>query len=594
MKTKKIKIKDLKIGDNIKTMDNGKIVYKPVTNVWDTIVPKSDQVKLLFASGAIVDCSINHPIMVFEDGYIIEKLPNDLSEKDLVVMDVNAMVFDKLIAIKPSNNDDNYIDITVEDTHTFFTAESLDTPMILTHNSQGGIRGGSATCHLVAWHLEIEDLLVLKNNKGTDDNRVRRIDYSIQFNGYLLNRFINGEKITLFSPSDVPDLYDAFFQDQVLFGDLYEKYEKDKSIRKRKIDSKELISSFLLERFETGRIYFMFVDHSNSHSAFLQDVAPIRMSNLCQEVTLPTKPLTHLGDLSGEIALCILSSINVGNIKQLSDMEEPIDIMVRALDELISNQEYPIKAAEISTKNRRSLGIGIINYAYFLAKNNTKYDASAFELTNNLAESLQYYALKSSMNLARENGACKWFDQTKYSHGILPLDTYKKDIDDLITTELLYDWECLRSDILKYGLRNSTLTALMPSETSSIISNATNGIEPIRSLVTSKGSKANITKQVAPDSIKLKNKYHFAFDDINFNDGYIKIMGIFQKYFDQSISSNNYQNPNHYADNKIPLNVLIKDFLNAYKYGHKTGYYQLTLDNKGDDDNGCDSGACAI
>ena len=625
--------------------------------------------------------------------------------------------------------------------------------------SQGSLRSGSATLHTVIWHLEIEDILVLKNNKGTTENRVRKIDYSIQYNGFILNRLLKGEKITLFSPHDVPDLYDAFFDDQDKFAELYVKYENNKHIKKKRIDANELITTFLLEQFETGRLYNMFTDHANTHSSFLEDVAPIKMSNLCQEITLPTKPFESLDDTNGQIALCILAAINLGNVKQLSDMEEWADICVRTLDELIDIQDYPLEAARISTVNRRSLGVGVINYAYYLAKNSAKYDESGFDLTNKTFEAYQYYLLKASVNLAKEKGKCNWFDQTKYSKGILPIDTYKSNVDELVGKELQMDWEWLRKEILTHGLRNSTLSSLMPSEcqlysnklnladgrrlnfhellddvgvdwesietsgipqrysflkpivintqhgpkeafeyyyngfidvielefddgetygftpnhkllvlqqnvslindieytrhwenvgnltdghliifksddqpeygvrtirkithsknhtwdisvldgeeyilpngiishnTSSQISNATNGIEPVLSTVTTKGSKNSTAKQVVPEVGKLKNKYDYAWN-MRTNDGYIKNVGIMQKYIDQAISANKYYNPEHWPDGKIPMDILIKDFLNSYKYGHKTAYYSNTYDGRGEsEDEGCEGGACKI
>jgi len=755
--SKKIQIKDLKIGDLIKSKDSTGIVYKTVENVWNTVVEQGNQVKLIFENGTVINCSDNHPIMVYVDGNIVEKKPEELSFEDDVITE-NGITHLHEITVG-QENDINYIDITVADTNTFFTQESLESEMVLTHNSQGAIRGGSATLHTVIWHLEIEDILVLKNNKGTPENRVRKMDYSIQCNGYLLNRFINGEKITLFSPHDVPDLYEAFFNDQDKFAELYVKYENNKHIRKKRVDAKELIPAFLLERFETGRIYDMFVDHANTHSSFLPDIAPIRMSNLCQEITLPTKPFESLDDINGEIALCILAAINLGNVKQLSDIEEWADICVRTLDELIDIQDYPLEAARISTTNRRSLGVGVINYAYYLAKNAAKYDESAFDLTNKTFEAYQYYLLKASMNLAKEKGKCAWFDQTKYSKGILPIDTYKDTIDDLVGKELQLDWEWLRKEIVTNGLRNSTLSSLMPSEcqlysnklnladgrrldfhellddngvdwesieaseipqrysflkpimvntqygpkeafeyyyngytdvielefddgeiygftpnhqllvldqqvsllddieysriwvkvedltnnhlivfkdahtdtygvkfienithsknhtwditvmsgeeyilpngivshnTSSQISNATNGIEPVMSTVTTKGSKNSTAKQVVPEVGKLKNKYDYAWN-MKTNDGYIKLVGIMQKYIDQAISANTYYNPEHWQDGKIPMDILIKDFLNSYRYGHKTAYYSNTYDGRGEsEDDGCAGGACKI
>jgi len=605
--------------------------------------------------------------------------------------------------------------------------------------SQGAIRNGSGTLYVPIWHLEIEDILVLRNNKGTEDNRVRRIDYGIQFNGIILERFLQKGKITLFSPHDVPDLHDAFYNDQQLFRELYLKYEKNPNIKKKKIDAQQLISSFTIERFETGRVYFMFVDHANTHSSFDEAVAPIHMSNLCvagdtlvdamidklqccgvkmdelvhwinigltvhiksknldtgkveykkvstasctnlqakvikiklyekelvltpehqiwtsnrgwiqaknlqsndkldvissnnqsiieikqcideipvyditvedncnfyandilihncTEITLPTYPLEYLYDENGQISLCILAAINLGNIKDLTDIEEWADITVRTLDELIDHQKYPLPAAQITTQNRRSLGVGVINLAYFLAKNGVRYsDGTALQLINKTFEAVSYYLIKASMNLAKEKGPCKWFHETKYAQGILPIDTYKHDIDNLVGTELDYNWEELRLDILTYGMRNSTLMALMPSETSSQLSNATNGIEPIRSLVVTKGSKQSQAKQVVPEITRLKNKYELAWS-MTSNEGYLQLVGVMGKYVDQAISTNMYYNPAHYVGGKVPMEILIQDFLKAYKYGIKCGYYSNTLDGRGDEeDNGqCESGACAI
>ena len=464
--------------------------------------------------------------------------------------------------------------------------------------SQGGVRGGAATLYTQIWHLEIEDILVLRNNKGTEDNRVRRIDYGIQFNGFILERYLQKGKITLFSPHDVPDLHDAFYNDQNKFKELYLKYEKDPNITKRKVDAQELINSFTIERFETGRVYFMFVDHANTHSSFLEAVAPIHMSNLCCEITLPAKPLEHLYDEEGQISLCILSALNLGNIKDLSDLEEWADIAVRTLDELIDLQQYPLPAARITTQKRRSLGVGVINLAYYLAKHGVKYsDGSALPLVNRTFEAISYYLIKASVQLAKEKGPCDWFHETKYSKGILPIDTYKKDVDTLVSPDLVYDWEALRADVLQYGMRNSTLMALMPSETSSQLSNGTNGIEPIRSLVVTKGSKQSQAKQVVPEITKLKNKYELAWD-MPSNMGYLQLVGVMSKYVDQAISTNMYYNPAHYPDGKVPMEILIRDFLTSYKYGIKCGYYSNTLDGRGDDEDngssGCESGACAI
>ena len=444
--------------------------------------------------------------------------------------------------------------------------------------TQNGVRGGSATVHFPLWHLEIEDILVLKNNKGTEDNRVRKLDYSIQLNKTMYERLLSGGDITLFSPHDVPGLYEAYFDDPSVFQELYEKYERKTSIRKKTMPAMELFSDLVKERAETGRIYIMNVDHANTHSSFKDSVF---MSNLCQEITLPTDPIQHI-DEEGEIALCILSAINVGLIKQFEDLEELCDLAVRALEEIIDYQRYPIRAAEKSTKARRSLGIGYIGLAHFLAKNHVKYeDSQAWALVHNLTEAFQYYLLKASNKLAKERGACEYFDRTKYADGLLPIDHYKKDIDEFLPTELNYDWDGLRADIVEHGLRHSTLSAQMPSESSSVVSNATNGIEPPRGYLSVKKSKKGPLKQIVPQYHSLKNSYTLLWD-MPSNEGYIKIVAAMQKFFDQAISGNWSYNPTHYENNEVPMSVMIQDLLNTYKYGWKTSYYQNTYDYKVD------------
>ena len=443
--------------------------------------------------------------------------------------------------------------------------------------TQNGVRGGSATVHFPIWHQEIEDIIVLKNNKGTEDNRVRKLDYSIQLSKLFYERFINDEDISLFSPHDVPDLYDAFGESE--FDELYEKYERAYSIPKKKVNARTLFMDLLKERAETGRIYIQNIDHSNSHSSFLDKVS---MSNLCQEITLPTKPISHPDDEDGEIALCILSAINVGSIK-LEELDELCDLSVRGLDELIDYQKYPVMAAEISTKSRRSLGIGYIGLAHYLAKNKVKYgDEEAHKLVHELTEKFQYNLLKASNQLASEKGACEWFDRTKYAKGILPIDTYKKDVDEITPHVLTEDWDKLRTCIKVHGLRHSTLSAQMPSESSSVVSNETNGIEPPRDYLSIKKSKKGPLKQIVPSYQKLQNFYTLLWD-MDDNDGYIKIVSVMQKFFDQGISGNWSYNPENYENNEVPLSVMATDLLKTYKYGWKTSYYQNTYDMKTDE-----------
>ena len=444
--------------------------------------------------------------------------------------------------------------------------------------TQNGIRGGSATVHFPIWHQEIEDILVLKNNKGTEDNRVRKLDYSIQISKLFYERFITGGDISLFSPHDVPNLYDVFGTEE--FDGLYESYEADSTISRKTIAAQELFGQLIKERAETGRIYIMNIDHCNSHSSFLDKV---EMSNLCQEITLPTKPLQHIDDPDGEIALCILSAINVGKVRSDHELEELCDLTVRALDELIDYQKYPVIAAEKGTKNRRSLGVGYIGLAHYLAKLGFKYDSQeAWDAVHSLSESFQYFLLKASNNLAKEKGKCGYFNRTKYSNGTLPIDTYKKDVDEITKVSYQHDWDSLRTDIATHGLRHSTLSAQMPSESSSVVSNATNGIEPPRGFLSVKKSKKGPLKQVVPQYSSLKNNYTLLWD-MPSNDGYIKVVSVMQKFFDQGISGNWSYNPTNYEDNQIPMEVMAQDLLSTYKYGWKTSYYQNTFDNKSDE-----------
>jgi len=444
--------------------------------------------------------------------------------------------------------------------------------------TQNGIRGGSATVHFPIWHQEIEDILVLKNNKGTEDNRVRKLDYSIQLSKLFYERFITNEKITLFSPHDVPGLYDSFGTE--LFDELYCTYESDESIPKTRINAQELILALLKERAETGRLYIMNIDHCNSHSSFLDKV---EMSNLCQEITLPTKPIQHIDDENGEIALCILSAINVGKVKSDTELENLCDLSVRALDELIDYQQYPVKAAEIATRARRSLGVGFIGLAHYLAKLGFNYDSQeAWDAVHGLSESFQYYLLKASNQLAKEKGACEYFNRTKYSNGTLPIDTYKKDVDEITKPDYEHDWESLRKSIMAHGIRNSTLSAQMPSESSSVVSNATNGIEPPRGYLSIKKSKKGPLKQIVPGYQYLKNNYTLLWDMPN-NRGYIHVVAVMQKFFDQAISGNWSYNPENYPGNEVPTSEMAQDWLTTYKYGWKTSYYQNTYDFKTDE-----------
>ena len=445
--------------------------------------------------------------------------------------------------------------------------------------TQNGIRGGSATVHFPIWHQEIEDILVLKNNKGTEDNRVRKLDYSIQISKIFYERFIQDREITLFSPHDVPGLYDSF--GTIEFDSIYIEYENNPNVPKKTIKAQELILSLLKERAETGRIYIMNIDHCNFHSSFKDQIT---MSNLCQEITLPVVPLQHIDDDGPEeIATCILSAINVGKVKSDEELEELCDLTVRALEELIDYQDYPVKAAENFTKRRRALGVGFIGLAHYLAKLGLAYDSQgAWDAIHSLSESFQYYLLKTSNQLSKEKGHCEYFGRTNYSDGILPIDTYKKDVDEISNIPFQHDWEALRASILEYGLRHSTLSAQMPSESSSVVSNATNGIEPPRGYLSVKKSKKGPLKQIVPQYNTLKNNYTLLWD-MKSNRGYINIVAVMQKFFDQAISGNWSYNPSNYPDNEVPVSVMANDLLTTYKYGWKTSYYQNTYDNKTDE-----------
>ncbi len=451
--------------------------------------------------------------------------------------------------------------------------------------SQGGVRGGAATLHYPIWHLEVEDLLVLKNNKGTEENRVRHLDYSVQFNKLMYERLLTGGNITLFSPSDVPGLYDAFFADQDKFRELYEKAERSNKIRKKVVPAIELFSSFMNERKNTGRIYLQNVDHANSHGSFLPDLAPIRQSNLCQEINLPTKPLNDFNDPDGEISLCTLSAVNWGVIKTLADFERICRLAVRGIDALLSYQNYPVLAAQLSTMKRRPIGVGIINFAYWMAKNDMTYTNPNLEMVDEWAEAWSYYLIKASVELAKEQGPCAGTNETRYGLGIVPMDTRKIDVDELVPYQERMDWASLREDLKTYGIRNSTLMALMPAETSAQISNSTNGIEPPRSLVSVKQSKHGVLKQVVPGIHKLKNKYELLWDQKS-PEGYLKICAVLQKYIDQGISVNTSYNPVYFEDEKIPMSVMLQHLLMFYKYGGKQLYYCQTNDGQGEVDVG--------
>lgn len=449
--------------------------------------------------------------------------------------------------------------------------------------SQGGVRGGAATIHFPLWHYEFESLVVLKNNKGTEFNRVRQMDYCFQMNKTMYTRLVQRKDISFFSPSDVPGLYEAFCADQKEFERLYTKYEADPSIRRKTLPAVDVFTTLMNERASTGRIYIQNIDLTNEHSPFDPAVAPIEQSNLCQEIALPSVTFESVDTGDGLISLCTLAAINWGNFDKPADMENACDLAVRALDSLLDYQDYPVGHAERATNLYRPLGVGIINLAYFLAKRGLRYDTGALETMNEWSEAWSYYLLKSSVQLAKEKGRCEGFDNLRYAEGILPIDTYKRTVDELVSSEMKMDWESLRADIAVHGIRNATTMALMPAETSAQISNSTNGIEPPRSLVSIKASKDGILKQVVPEIGKLKNKYTLLWD-MKDNDGYLKIVAVLQKYIDQSISANTSYNPANYANNKLSMKLLLRELMTAYKYGVKNLYYMNTNDGAGEVD----------
>ena len=450
--------------------------------------------------------------------------------------------------------------------------------------NQGGVRGGAATVFYQWWHYEFDDMIVLKNNKGTDENRARHLDYCVQFNKLAYERLLTGGNVTLFSPSDVPDLYEAFFADQSKFKELYEKYESDPSIRKKSLKAVDLFTAFMNERKNTGRIYFMNVDHANTHGSYKESLAPIRQSNLCLEILQNTSPLQAIDSTDSTISLCTLSAINWGKIREPKDFERPCKLAVRALDALLDYQTYPVKGAEANSLLYRNIGVGIINLAYWIAKMGFKYsDDSALSAIDEYTEAWSYYMIRASVDLAKEKGACKGIDMLKYADGIVPVDTRKSDVDELVPYRERMPWAQLREDLKTYGIRNATLMACMPSEASSLVSNATNGVEPPRDLISVKQNKDMVVKQVVPEYRRLKNRYELLWDQKS-PEGYIKICAVINKWIDQSISLNTSYNPEHYPDRQLPMSELLRHMVLMYKWGIRTGYYFNTLDMQGEID----------
>lgn len=459
--------------------------------------------------------------------------------------------------------------------------------------SQGGIRSGSATVAIQLWNPEIEDILVLKNNKGTDDNRVKFLDYSIQMTGYFLSRMLKNENISLFSTSIAPKLQETWGTDE--FIGHYEAYEADESIERKTVNGRELLNVFLDERQGSGRLYVMFIDNVNSKNQFLDRIT---MSNLCQEIVEPTAPFEKIDEAGdGEIALCNLGGINLGVIDgpdTFWKLEQPIAHLVYALNRVIDIQEYPVVHAEKQLL-RRNLGIGVTNFAYWMAKNKMIYtNTKALALIDELFEHIQFYLIKASMELAKEDGEAVWFHKTKYAQLVFPHEQAKDSVLKLVDRKLTLDWEWLREQISIYGMKNSVLSAIMPVESSSLVTNSTNGIEPPRSFVVTKTNGTSISnKIVVPEAKELAAYYTLAWDHENINHHINQITGIIQKWIDQAISVNHYYNPNNYEGYKTPRKKLIQDIVEFYNYGGKNLYYSNTLDAITDkDDLDCD--ACVL
>lgn len=591
MKTKRVQLKDLKIGDKIKTFDGQKDTFETVTNKFVSIVEHANQMLLTFDNGSLLECSNNHPIMCMLDDKIVEIFAENLTTEHHVIAERGHIV--KLMhATKGRNNCTEYIDITVGHTHTFYAANAIDNIMILTHNSQGGTRDGSTTVSYPIWHQEILELAVLKNNKGTDDNRVKNLDYLVQMSKLFINRMLKNETISLFSTATAKDLYSVWGMPE--FDEVYLAYEADATIPRKTVQGSELLQTIVTERINTGRIYYMFIDNVNSTSQFIEQIT---MSNLCVEIVQPTSPIYDVNSEEGEISLCNLGGINLGFLKgpnTFYKLEEPIYRLVKALDTIIDIQDYPVAAARKQLK-RRNLGVGVSNFAYWMAKNGLNYnDDGALAVIDELFEHIQYYLIKASVRLAQERGACEWFHKTKYSQGIMPFDNVVQGAKDLVDRQLTLDWEALRAMVLQYGMRNSVLSAQMPVESSSIPQNSTNGIEPPRALRSVKTNKTGgSTVMLMPEADKLASQYTLAWD-ITSNSSINRICAIIQKWIDQAISVNHYYNPMLHDNKMIPAKQVIQDMVEFYKLGGKNLYYANTLDTIEEQESGCGDGGCTL
>jgi ribonucleoside-diphosphate reductase alpha chain len=576
VKTKKIQIKDLAVGMKIKTKDEtGAIVFKTVTDKWDTVVKQEDQVRLEFENGVVLNCSVNHPIMVLSDsGSFLQKKPRELSSDDRVLTEAG---FTRLLVTDfDQQNDTGYIDITVEDTHTFFAASSEDGDMVLTHNSQGGIRNASATVFYPIWHHQFDDLIVLKNNQGTEETRVRHMDYGVVLSAFFWRRFKNKENITFFDPNEVPDLYEAFYKDTKLFEELYVKYEKKSNLRKKVMSAEEVFKGGILkERTDTGRIYLVFIDNVMNQGPFDPEYHTIYQSNLCLEILLPTKTFKRLDDEDGRIALCTLGSINWGAFRNPEDMRRACRILQRSLCNILDYQDFLSIQSKLSNDEIQPLGIGVTNLAYWHAKRGLKYgDDDALAEVKSWMEHQAYYLTEATVELARERGACLHSSKTRYGQGIFPWELRAEGANELTDFTPELDWEPLREQMKQYGVRNATLMAIAPVESSSVVINSTNGIEMPMSLISTKESKAGSFTQVVPEYHRLKNRYQLMWEQADCV-GYLKTAAVLAAYVDQSISTNTFYNPAHYADRKVPTTVIAKNLMLAHHWGLKTFYYSL-------------------
>jgi ribonucleoside-diphosphate reductase alpha chain len=442
--------------------------------------------------------------------------------------------------------------------------------------SQGGIRNASATVFYPIWHLQFDDLIVLKNNQGTEETRVRHMDYGVVLSAFFWRRFKNKENITFFDPNEVPDLYEAFYQNTERFEELYVKYEKRKDLRKKSMSAEEVFKSGILkERTDTGRIYLVFIDNVMKQGPFDPEYHTIYQSNLCCEILLPTKSFKRLDDPEGRIALCTLGSINWGAFRNPEDMRRACRILHRSLNNILDYQDFLSIQSKLSNDEIRPLGIGITNLAYWHAKRSLKYgEKDALGEIKSWMEHQAFYLTEASVELAKERGKCEGSDQTRYGQGVFPWELRANGANELADFTPELDWETLRTQMKEHGVRNATQMAVAPVESSSVVINSTNGIEMPMSLITVKESKAGSFTQVVPEYHKLKNKYQLMWDQKDCT-GYLKTAAVIAAYVDQSISTNTFYNPAHWADRKVPTTLIAKNLMQAHAWGLKTFYYSL-------------------